>query len=515
MTSALFHRVRLWFVELNLFESGREETETVRRERWSTRIYLVLLIAILFVMALYKGLGNQTSQITVKRPSQALFESLDQKYPNTLYCPCSTIAINYATFIRIQPTYHQVFLLLNYVEELKCQGVEKIKASTPTPYLIQMTEEQLSLVVHPFLMCYQVCSSSFITQDWISATYIANLSYIWSMDARRVASAYAQFLRSFCKWGHMSLGRIVNESLASFFINSQALSSSNLQSKVDEALGQTRRTGPLLMTEVLLGIRFTAMGNQLMSGLSTETFIFKPTDGAEMAAVGINAYQMLNGSTCYCYSINKCLGPAAVYSNHVEPTFGVYHLNANGTLVKGMQTACYPLEGVMASTLECYFDSSCLQLLVGNSTPFTPLDSTRPSRFPPNTTVKDLLYELMAEQWSFDVFPEDYYIQCAPLTCTYSYTHRNTVLSITTTIITIFGGLSIALQLMLPWFIQLMLKMRRKFTLNAVDPSQMALTWAKPAAVPVKAIMRKYSTFNGERGSFQVYRRFERPGSKV
>ena len=72
MPSVLLNRVRHWLLDLNLFESGRREVEIGRQERWSTRVYLVLLFAAVFVLALYKGLGNETSQVTVQKPSQAL-----------------------------------------------------------------------------------------------------------------------------------------------------------------------------------------------------------------------------------------------------------------------------------------------------------------------------------------------------------------------------------------------------------------------------------------------------------
>ena len=68
------------------------------------------------------------------------------------------------------------------------------------------------------------------------------------MDARTVSSAYAQFLRSFCTWSHMSLDRVGNDSLASVLINPQALSSTMLKAKVNDAFQEARDTGPLLMT---------------------------------------------------------------------------------------------------------------------------------------------------------------------------------------------------------------------------------------------------------------------------
>ena len=56
--------------------------------------------------------------------------------------------------------------------------------------------------------------------------------------------------------------------------------------------------------------------------------------------------------------------PAALYSSPVQPTLTINRLQMNSTRVNGMQTACYPVDGLLASTLECFFNSSCIQLLV-------------------------------------------------------------------------------------------------------------------------------------------------------
>jgi hypothetical protein len=108
MALALLNGIRRWLINLNLFETGRTEIEAIRHERWSTRIYIILLLGILYFLVIYKSVGSETSYITVKNPSQAVFESLAKTYPDTLNCPCSTVAIKYQEFVQIQATFHQV-----------------------------------------------------------------------------------------------------------------------------------------------------------------------------------------------------------------------------------------------------------------------------------------------------------------------------------------------------------------------------------------------------------------------
>ena len=104
----LFTEVRRTLIELNLFKSGLNEGDVVRQERWSTRLYITLMMISLLVLVIYVALGIRTVHVTVHEPSSELFETLQLKYSETLKCPCSQIAVKYDRFIQVQPTYHQV-----------------------------------------------------------------------------------------------------------------------------------------------------------------------------------------------------------------------------------------------------------------------------------------------------------------------------------------------------------------------------------------------------------------------
>ena len=51
---------------------------------------------------------TQTVTVTVPRPSLDDYNTSHALYPNTLKCPCSTMAIPYQKFISLSPTLHQV-----------------------------------------------------------------------------------------------------------------------------------------------------------------------------------------------------------------------------------------------------------------------------------------------------------------------------------------------------------------------------------------------------------------------
>lgn len=97
-----------WIRDLNLFKSDASDAETIRIERWSSWIYIVGFLAILSFFSVYTALGQQITTVTVSNPSLASFELLQEKYPATLHCPCSTTSIRRSTFVQAQTTFHQV-----------------------------------------------------------------------------------------------------------------------------------------------------------------------------------------------------------------------------------------------------------------------------------------------------------------------------------------------------------------------------------------------------------------------
>jgi hypothetical protein len=118
-------RLRQWIRRMNIFESGSVDEETVQIERWSSWIYIVLFIAILEILSMYTGLGHQTTTVTINDPSYTTFESLQQKYPLTLQCPCSITSSQLSTFVQTDVTYHQV-IILRFVSDFIKLGLSNL-----------------------------------------------------------------------------------------------------------------------------------------------------------------------------------------------------------------------------------------------------------------------------------------------------------------------------------------------------------------------------------------------------
>jgi hypothetical protein len=68
----------------------------------------------------------------------------------------------------------------------------------------------------------------------------------------------------------------------------------------------------------------------------------------------------------------------------------------------------------------------------------------------------------MVERWNSSISYTNFYQKCKPVYCSFSYQERLNILYIITTVIGLFGGLSLVFQLMSLSLIKLFLKLTNK-----------------------------------------------------
>lgn len=145
---------------------------------------------------------------------------------------------------------------------------------------------------------------------------------------------------------------------------------------------------------------------------------------------------------------------------------------ALGTVVwsiPGIVKSCIFLEKVLSSDLRCFFNQTCINTILSlynvdlpkrNPLPaatlaITALNSSVHSRFLPNDTIMTILSDLMIEEWQFSIDYDNYYAACAPASCTYTISQQLDLIYTVTTIVGIFGGLSLSLKKIIPIVVQL------------------------------------------------------------
>lgn len=124
----------------------------------------------------------------------------------------------------------------------------------------------------------------------------------------------------------------------------------------------------------------------------------------------------------------------------------------------GFTVCCYPLEALLKSTLECLYNVSCFSRIQSINRSFEPLNNSISSRYKRNSTVESILNRLMVEQWIKSIIYENYYNQCAPSSCSYSYVGYRSALDILILLLELYGGLVIIMNFVAPLLISVIQK---------------------------------------------------------
>ena len=384
---------------LNLFHSDSSDANIIQRERWSTRVYLALLCLLMLSLTIYSAQLSRTILITRSQPTEHQFVQLFTRYPNTLTCPCSRVAIQYREIVRSQVTFHEV------------------------------------------------CQSKFISQENIDASYGANVSFLSPVDIRTTLSAFWQLIRSFCTLSKNTWTDVQTDFDGTLLLSPAAQPPSLIEAKIQSSLQFSLSTALNDLQRDLLVAGGTARVNELVSALATNYhFTLSDPWGNPHAPViegDINSF--VDG--CSCATGDGCPRPAVVSASNgtVSPTN-----------VPGMMFNCLPLDAALASSFQCFYDPKCLSLIhpptLSKEEP-SPLGISR--RFAHNTTLQMLLGELMIEENKTDVLYSSYYAECRPSYCSYSYSRRFHVLFMITLLVSAYGGISATLRLVIPLLIRL------------------------------------------------------------
>ncbi|CAF1356920.1 unnamed protein product [Didymodactylos carnosus] len=368
------------------------EHET-KNQIYSTRIIISLLIVLVIVLAIYTGIQQQTILVTIQSPSVEQFNTVAYNYPNTLICPCSNLAIEYNTFITFNLEYHQI------------------------------------------------CSSDFITPAWISYVgYSHNIIMIHNhLDFRSAGNGLFILLADFCKLVNQTIDDALIVFKSTQFISSNAISSTLFNIQVNALIDLFIQTTTDTFGRSLSIVRQTTQANRIMSGTLTSWTILFETN----TSIPIMIAQKYG--TCDCGSSPSCFTPAGFYDENI------YILNST---VPGFYSGCYILESLFKSNFECLFNEACLNnsikfhLDVVSTINIRVLNISAATIYKPNTSIEQIVLNMMIEQWNPNSFHKSYYDKCKPNYCTYTYVKRFGIVYIITTILALIGGLITVLQIL-------------------------------------------------------------------
>ena len=408
-TSTIYlHSLRDYLTNLNICVNLQKTTcHDLKNQRISTRLFLILFPIAVVILTVYASISPITKTVTVKEPSFSVYTGLYERYPQTIICPCSQTTIAYGNFLSFNPAFHQV------------------------------------------------CQSYFVSDEWIKHLNFQG-QYAYYLDIRKIGSASFQVISSLCQISQQTVKEELLTLNSTSVISLSLIPSSVFLSQIEAAVNLFEQTTiNTFLTTLSLNRNVTATNN-IMTTLQTNAAIQLLTRADFDGGFGLNYISFQYGAdNCSCLLTSQCVEEMVIYdSTSASVQF----------TVSNFFTGCYVLEAVLQSSLTCFYDkSSCLtqlQFYLADSSPYplttnvTVLNSSLSSQYATTTTLEEMIENLMLEKWGSEIVFEKYFQECLPSSCTFSFTSRNSMLYIATTVSGLIGGVATVLSFLVPLIIE-------------------------------------------------------------
>lgn len=415
-------RLRHALVTYNLFHDESTQIATIKKQHWSTRLYLILLGLSIVIIVFFTFLLTDTATKIIATPTQRQLTVLFESNLDQLQCPCARISIPRKKFIKINTSFHQV------------------------------------------------CSNNTIDPTFFDHAFqLASLYYFNRADLRTRFAAYFLILSSLCRLSETTVTNSNEQFLAESYVISEMINENKFQTQMNFTINSFKKRSLVGFARVFQLLRHINNGNALISGYFLNWYM----QGRLAPNFAIfPTYPVVTNDGCSCGTRSDCLEAGGIYDSYSSVLYFP---------VPGWYVGCSTVETLLRSTLECFYNQTCIDLLTffGSIVAPTPvpsaflnrtLDSSVTSRFFTNTSVQTILDELFIEEWYVDVSYSAFYEQCAPIYCSYRYELRRNFLYVLSRIIGFYGGITITLRLVVPYVVELAVHIRNRYLMNIVVP---------------------------------------------
>ncbi|CAF2889456.1 unnamed protein product [Rotaria sp. Silwood2] len=327
-----------------------------------------------------------------------LYNDLIQKYGNKLKCSCSLIASPRNRFVNIEAKFHEI------------------------------------------------CSSPFVSNEWqinLTSGLVSNLSVYARRDYRRFLSAHLQFLTGLCELSMQSVNNSIDQFLSSLFVTVQLLPETDFHERLDLLIEQSKLNAPTIFDNLLFLIRSVNHGNAVISTYGTNFEYVVPWSEV-LHDTYASTQAMIYNDECSCGLYMNCLSQASFINQNSSEIIPI----------KGLRIGCTPSESFHASTLECFYDPSCINLIQDNTNYIKSINFTSSlnplsimkSQYSINATIAELIDNLFIEQWIATINYSSYFERCSPLLYSYTCIEQFNLLYTVTVLLGLQGGPTIVLK---------------------------------------------------------------------
>ncbi|CAF1360546.1 unnamed protein product [Rotaria sordida] len=328
-------------------------------------------ILILTILRFIEKMADNFSLIELKRIFKSLF-----------ICRNEQQIINRCHFILLIAIICLLYLATSLTLVSKTERVIKSSLFTYRYLLtnyrnwLQCSCSHISIEHQSFLTIksriHQICSSNFVSNDWIDYIYNTidpfQLNYT---DFRTTAVGQYQLLASLCQLSRQVLNDALLDLSTSHFIETELLSYNLLYERIQLSFKEFQMTIPNSFLSSLSVIRQTTGANMLMNMFMTSS---KFQYESALAIFSVFYTRPLSYQGCNCGLSSKCVQSS-----------------------RGMMAGCYPLEALLQSTFQCFYNQTCID----SNNVFQALNtSSTSSQFLTNSTIESILNKLMIEDYS-------------------------------------------------------------------------------------------------------------------
>lgn len=255
--------------------------------------------------------------------------------------------------------------------------------------------------------------------------------------------------------------------LSSLLTTTRLLSEATFETRINSNIEKSQIEARQVVFRLFFLLRNIIDGNEITSAYGTN-FKYSSLWLLNSSAVAVTEGMIYNECSC---ELNKTCTIQASFIRRNSSTL---------TQIKGLKMGCTPSESFLQSTLECFYDSSCIDILQTQLTdiPGTYISQTllaNISQYSVNTSVLDLVNNVFIEKWSTMINYSLYFDECLPALCSYTYIQKITSLYTVTMLLSIYGGLSVVLKWLCPLITLLAARLYRRWK-NRANPVHPVLT---------------------------------------
>ncbi|CAF3850213.1 unnamed protein product [Rotaria sp. Silwood1] len=330
----------------------------------------------------------------------------------------------------------------------------------------------------------QVCSSTVISSEFTTLLYgYGTAANSYSQLDRPLLSKQLQNLNLLCAdaMGYIKYGLVdLSENI---FITSTTLSHRAFIETVNQTINDYKS---LFRAEAIRVVNFLVLllyNNFIPTSFNTDWTLEYGDESNSFLIRSIP--RTFDNSTCNCAVSSTCQQPLRI--------------GPSDLILPGLVIGCSPMEGLRMSTLECFFSSDCISTIINYLDYYTQIDGSPPvnftppktppiviaslntslsTRFLPSTQIGELIHEMFLEQLTNVISYEKYYATCAPSVCRYEYVERSNILYIVTTLLGLYGAVSVGLRLLIWNSLRIYHKIKNYFHYHnaAIQPQTSIIT---------------------------------------